>query len=97
MMIIVMNIIISLIGVGVIAIAKYLAWHGIGLGIKSHLFILLSKIIIFSIIIGLFVIYSEKNTWSLLILSGMTNVIILHFIEGFTTQQTLVNYRKLDV
>ena len=97
MIIIVMNIIISLIGVGVIAIAKYQAWRGIGLGIKSHLFILLSKIMVFSIIIGSFVIYSDKNTWSLLILSGMTNVIILHFIEGLITQQILLNYRKLDV
>ena len=43
-----MNIIISLIGIGVIAIAKYLAWHGIGLGIKSHLYILLSKSAFFS-------------------------------------------------
>ena len=96
-MIIIMNIIISLIGLGVIVIAKYLAWHDIGLALKSHLFILLSKLIVFSIIIGLFVLYSDKNTLSLLILSGMTNVIILHFIEGFTTQQTLLNYRKHDV
>jgi hypothetical protein len=92
-----MNIIIFLIGIGAIGIAKYLAWSDIGLGIKSHLFILLSKLIVFSIIIGLFVLYSDKNTLSLLILSGMTNVIILHFIEGFITQQILLNYRKLDV
>ena len=92
-----MNIIIFLIGIGAIGIAKYLACSDIGLGIKSHLFILLSKLIVFSIIIGLCVLYSDKNTLSLLILSGMTNVIILHFIEGFITQQTLLNFRKLDV
>ena len=75
-----MNVIIAFIGIGVIVIAKHISWRGIGLDIKSHLFILLSKLMVFTLIIGLFVIYSDKNIWAFLILSGMTNVIILHFI-----------------
>ena len=88
-MIIVMNIIISLIGLGGIILARHLVWDGTGMGIKSHLFILVLKLIVSSVIIGLFLIYAEKHLWSLLILSGMINVITFHFIEAFATQKKL--------
>ncbi len=88
-MIIVMNILISLIGLGGIILARHLVLDGTGMGIKSHLFILVLKLIVSSVIIGLFLIYAEKHLWSLLILSGMINVITFHFIEAFATQKKL--------
>ena len=96
-MIIVMNIIISLIGLGGIILARYLVWKGSGMGIKFHLFILVFKLIITSVIIGLFLIYAEKHIWSFLILSGMLNIIIFHFIEAFVTQKKLVHPRRVNV
>ena len=88
-MIILMNIIISLIGLGGIILARHLVWDGTGMGIKSHLILLTLKLIIISIIIGLFLIYAEKHIWLQLILSGMINVITFHFIEAFATQKKL--------
>ena len=88
-MIIVMNIIIFLIGAGGIIVARNLVWRGTGMGIKSHLILLTLKLIVFSIIIGLFLVCSEKYIWSMLILSGMINVITFHFIEAFATQKKL--------
>ena len=96
-MIIVMNIIISLIGLVGIILARYLALKGTGLGIKFHVLILLLKLIVFSVIIGLFLIYTEKYIWSFLILSGMINIIIFHFIEAFVTQKKLVYPRSMSV
>ena len=96
-MIVVMNIIISLIGLGGIIMARHLVWEGIGMGIKSHLFILASKLLVTSIIIALFLMYAEKHIWSLLILSGMINIIIFHYIEAFVTQEKLINNRNLNV
>ena len=84
-----MNIIISLIGLGGIILARHLVWDGTGMGIKSHLILLTLKLIIISIIIGLFLIYAEKHIWLQLILSGMINVITFHFIEAFATQKKL--------
>ena len=84
-----MNIIISLIGLGGIILARNLALDGTGIGIKYHLFILALKLIVFSIIIGIFIMYAEKYLWSLLLLSGMINIIIIHFIEAFVTQKKL--------
>ena len=81
-MIMVMNIIISLIGAGGIIVARNLVWRGTGMGIKSHLIILALKLLISSVIIGLFLLYAEKHIWSLLILSGLINVITFHFIEA---------------
>ena len=81
-----MNIIISLIGLGGIILARHLVWEGTGMGIKPHLLILASKLFVTSIIIALFLMYAEKHIWSLLILSGMINIIIFHFIEAFATQ-----------
>ena len=82
-----MNIIIFLIGIGGIILARHLVWEGTGMGIKSHLMLLTLKLIVSSVIIGLFLIYAEKHIWSLLILSGMINVITFHFIEAFVTQK----------
>ena len=96
-MIIVMNIIISLIGLGGIILARQLVWNGTGMGIKSHLIILTLKLIVSSIIIGLFLLYTEKHIWSLLILSGMINVITFHFIEAFVTQKKLLHQRGENV
>jgi len=92
-----MNIIISLIGLGGIILARYLAWEGSGMGIKFHLFILVFKLIITSVIIGLFLIYAEKHIWSFLILSGMLNIIIFHFIEAFVTQEKLLHQGEKNV
>ena len=96
-MIIVMNILISLIGLGGIILARHLVWDGTGMGIKSHLFILVLKLIVSSVIIGLFLIYAEKHLWSLLILSGMINVITFHFIEAFATQKELLHQGEINV
>ena len=96
-MIIVMNIVISLIGLGGIILARHLVWKGTGMGIKFHLILLALKLIISSVIIGLFLIYVEKHIWSLLILSGMINIITFHFIEAFTTQKKLLQRREMNV
>ena len=96
-MIIVMNIIISLIGLGGIILARHLAWKGSGMGIKSHLFILALKLIVSSFIVGLFLVCSEKHIWSMLILSGMINIIIFHFIEAFATQKKLLHKEGVNV
>ncbi len=92
-MIIVMNIIIALIGLGGIILAR----EGSGMGIKFHLFILVFKLIITLVIIGLFLIYTEKHIWSFLILSGMINIIIFHFIEAFVTQKKLLLQKRINV
>ena len=86
-----MNIIISLIGFWGIILARQLVWNGTGMGIKSHLIILTLKLIVSSVIIGFFLLYAEKHIWSLLILSGMINVITFHFIEAFVTQKKLLH------
>ena len=96
-MIVVMNIIISLIGLGGIIMARHLVWVGVGMGIKTHLLILASKLLVTSVIIELFLMYAEKHIWSLLILSGMINIIIFHYIEAFVTQEKLINNRNLNV
>ena len=92
-----MNIIISLIGLGGIILARHLVWDGTGMGIKSHLILLTLKLIIISIIIGLFLIYAEKHIWLQLILSGMINVITFHFIEAFATQKKLLHQGEMNV
>ena len=92
-----MNIIISLIGLVGIILARHLAWKGSGMGIKSHLFILALKLIVSSFIVGLFLVCSEKYIWSMLILSGMINVITFHFIEAFVTQEKLLRQGEVNV
>ena len=96
-MIILMNIIIFLMGLGGIILARHLVWKGTGMGIKSHLILLTLKLIVSSVIIGLFLIYAEKHIWPLLILSGMLNVITFHFIEAFVTQKKLLRKRRVNV
>ena len=96
-MIIVMNIIISLLGLGGIILARHLVWDGTGMGIKSHLILLTLKLFVISVIIGLFLIYAEKHIWSQLILSGMINVITFHFIEAFSTQKKLLHQWEMNV
>ena len=92
-----MNIIISLIGLGGIILARHLVWKGTGMGIKFHLILLALKLIISSVIIGLFLIYAEKHIWSLLILSGMINIITFHFIEAFATQKKMLHQGEINV
>ena len=96
-MIIVMNIIISLIGLGGVILAKYLVLGGTGIGIQSHIFILGLKLFVSSVLIGLFLLYAEKQIWWLLILSGMINIVIFHFIEAFSTQKKLLHKREVNV
>ena len=96
-MIIVMNILISVLGLGGIILARHLVWDGTGMGIKSHLILLTLKLIVFSVIIGLFLVCSEKYIWSMLILSGMINVITFHFIEAFVTQEKLLRQGEVNV
>ena len=95
-MIIVMNILIFLIGLGGIILARHLVWEGTGLGIKPHLIILLLKLISSSIIVGFFLVYTERHYWSLLILSGMINLVIFHFIEAFATQDKLIHKKGMN-
>ena len=92
-----MNILISLIGLIGIIIAKNMVWEGTGMGIKPHLLILLMKLIVSSIVIGLFLIYTEKHFWSFFILSGLFNIVTFHFIEAFITQRMLLNQKSLNV
>ena len=96
-MIIIMNIIIALIGMLGIILARHLVVRGTGMGIKSHLIILALKLLVSSVIIGLFLIYAEKHIWSLLILSGVINIIIFHFIEAFATQNKIVHKGRVNV
>ena len=96
-MIIIMNIVISLIGLGGLILARHLVFRGTGMGIKFHLFILALKLIVSTVIIGLFILHAEKHMWSLLILSGMINVITFHFIEAFITQEKLLHKERVNV
>ena len=96
-MIILMNIIIFLIGLGGIILARHFVWRGTGMGIKSHLILLILKLIVSSVIIGLFIIYAERHMWSLLVLSGMLNFITFHFIEAFLTQKKLLHQGEMNV
>ena len=96
-MIIIMNILISIIGLVGIIIARNMVWEGTGMGIKLHLLILLIKLIVSSIIIGLFLIYTEKYLWSFFILSGIINLVIFHIIEAFITQKILINHMGINV
>ena len=92
-----MNIIISLIGLGGIILARNLVRKGTGMGIKFHLFILALKLFASFVIVGSFLLYAEKNIWSFLILSGMLNIIIFHFIEAFVTQEQLLHQGEKNV
>ena len=89
-MIIIMNVIIAIIGIASIFIARLFASDGIGMGIRIHLLILVSKLIICFVIIRLFMNYSNHSSWLYLILSGMTTLLAFHFLEAFITQKKLI-------
>ena len=89
-----MNIFISLIGLAGIIVAKRFALHGSGMGISSHLLILTIKLVLFSMILGFCIIYSENNIRLILVLSALINFVIFHFLEALITQNKLINQRK---
>ena len=49
--------------------------------LRSHLVILTLKLLLYSIIIGLFILLLETSIWSILIISGMLNIVSFHFLE----------------
>ena len=67
------------------------------LGLKSHFVILGIKVVFISAIVTLFCLSTEKNTHALLILTGLFNLIVFHFIEAFATQKKLINNSNLNV
>lgn len=96
-MILLMNIIISVVGyVGILAAGK-LSRQGEKLGMKNHFIILGIKVVFISAIVTLFCFNTEKNTHALLILTGLLNLIVFHFIEAFVTQKKMINNSNLNV
>ena len=96
-MILLMNIIIALTGfVGIVA-ARKLSTQGEKLDLKNHFVILGVKVVFISVIVSLFCLSTEKNTHAILILTGLLNLIVFHFIEAFVTQEKLINNRNLNV
>ena len=96
-MILLMNIIIALAGfVGIVATRK-LSKQGEKLDLKSHFVILGIKVVFISVIVTLFCLSTEKNAHAILILTGLLNLIVFHFIEAFVTQGKLINNRNLNV
>ncbi len=96
-MILLMNIIIALAGfVGIVA-ARKLSNQGEKLDLKNHFIILGIKVVFISVIVSLFCLSTEKNTHAILILTGLLNLIVFHFIEAFVTQIKLINNRNLNV
>ena len=96
-MIIIMNILISLIGLVGIIFARNIILVGIGKGIKHHFIILLLKLISTTIVISIFLMYTDRHAWLPLILTGMINLILFHFIEAYLTQKHLVYQRGNNV
>ena len=96
-MILLMNIIIGLAGfVGIIA-ARKLSRQTERVDFKNHFVILGIKVVFISIIIGLFCLSMGKGNYTVLILTGLLNLIVFHFIEAFVTQKKLINNRELNV
>ena len=96
-MILLMNIIIALAGfVGIVA-ARKLSKQGEKLDLKNHFVVLGIKIVFISAIVSLFCLSTEKNTHAILILTGLLNLIVFHFIEAFVTQGKFINNRNLNV
>lgn len=92
-----MNIIIALAGfVGIIA-ARKLSKDDEELELKNHFVILGIKVVFISAIVSIFYLSTEKNTHALLILTGLLNLIVFHFIEAFVTQKKLIKNRNLNV
>ena len=96
-MILLMNIIIALAGFLGIVAARKLSKQGEKFDLKSHFMILGIKVVFISVIITLFCLSTEKNTHVILILTGLLNLIVFHFIEAFVTQGKLINNRNLNV
>ena len=96
-MILLMNIIIALAGfVGIIA-ARKLSRQTERMDFKNHFVILGIKVVFISAIVILFCFNTEKNTHALLILTGLLNLIVFHFIEAFVTQKKMINNSNLNV
>ena len=96
-MILLMNIIIALAGfIGILA-ARKLSKQGEKLDLKKHFVILGIKVVFISAIVSLFCLSTEKNIHAILILTGLLNLIVFHFIEAFVTQGKLINNRNLNV
>ena len=96
-MILLMNIIIMLVGFVGIVVAVRLSKQGEKLDLKNHFIILGVKVAFISVIVSLFCLSTEKNTHAILILTGLLNLIVFHFIEAFITQRKLINNRNLNV
>ena len=96
-MILLMNIIIALAGFVGIVVARKLSKQGEKLDLKHHFIILGVKVVFISVIVSLFCLSTEKNTHAILILTGLLNLIVFHFIEAFITQKKFINNRNLNV
>ncbi len=75
----------------------FLKFSFFGMDLKNHFVILGIKVVFISAIVTLFCLSTEKNTHALLILTGLFNLIVFHFIEAFATQKKLINNRNLIV
>ena len=96
-MILLMNIIIALAGCVGIVVARKFSNQGEKLDLKNHFVILGVKVVFISVIVSFFCLSTEKNTHAILILTGLLNLIVFHFIEAFVTQGKLINNRNLNV
>ena len=95
-MILLMNIIIALLGCVGIVVARELSKGFEKLDLKNHFVILGIKVFFISVIVSLFCLSTEKNIHAILILTGLFNLIVFHFIEAFVIQGKLINNRNLN-
>ena len=95
-MILLMNLIIGIIGLGSIILARIWILNNNN-WLSSHLVFLTLKLFLDSFIIGLFIVFSEKNIWLILIISGMLNIVSFHFLEAYLTQKQLLHIERVDV
>ena len=95
-MIILLNLIIGMIGLGSIILARRRILNNNN-WLSFHLVFLTLKLFLNSFIIGLFIVFSEKNIWSILIISGMLNIVSFHFLEAYLTQKQLLHIERVDV
>tara|TARA_B100000586_G_C19702297_1_gene258000 strand:+ start:138 stop:425 length:288 start_codon:yes stop_codon:yes gene_type:complete len=95
-MIILLNLIIGIIGLGSIILARRRILNNNN-WLSFHLVFLTLKLFLNSFIIGLFIVFSEKNIWSILIISGMLNIVSFHFLEAYLTQKQLLHIERVDV
>ena len=95
-MIILLNLIIGIIGLGSIILARRWILNNNN-WLSFHLVFLTMKLFLYSFIIGLFIVFSEKNIWSILIISGMLNIVSFHFLEAYLTQKQLLHIERVDV